>query len=111
MGLDDVVSTESAIVATATAAVFSPRTRETLRRGAVFGVAGLLKAGDVVAGAARGVARGVRGQERVTTPAGGGDGATSDAAAPATASTRRGGTRAGTRSARGGASTRGGTTS
>jgi hypothetical protein len=62
MGLDDLVSTESAIVATVTAAVFSPRTRETLRRGAVLGVAGALKAGDVVAGAARGVARGVRGE-------------------------------------------------
>ena len=62
MGLDDVFSTESAFVAAATAAVFSPRTRETLRRGAVLGVAGVLKAGDVVAGAARGASRGVRSQ-------------------------------------------------
>ncbi len=62
MGLDDVFSTESAFVAAATAAVFSPRTRETMRRGAVLGVAGALKAGDVVAGAARGAARGVRSQ-------------------------------------------------
>lgn len=63
MGLDDLVSTESAFVAAATAAVFSPRTRETLRRGAVLGVAGALKVGDVVTGAARGVTRGVRGEE------------------------------------------------
>ena len=48
LGLDDLVSTESAVVATATAAIFSPRTRETLRRGAVLGVAGALKAGDIV---------------------------------------------------------------
>ncbi|HWC86394.1 MAG TPA: hypothetical protein VG388_07640 [Solirubrobacteraceae bacterium] len=60
MGLDDLVSTESAVVAAATAAVFSPRTRDTLRRGAVLGVAGALKVGDVVAGAARGAVRGLR---------------------------------------------------
>lgn len=63
MGLDDVISTQSAFVAAATAAVFSPRTRETIRKGAVIGVAGALRAGDVVAGAARGVAHGVRGPE------------------------------------------------
>ena len=68
MGLDDLMSTETAFVATATAAVFSPRTRETLRRGAVLGVAGALKVGDVVAGAARGATRGVRGDESVPTP-------------------------------------------
>ena len=62
VGLDDLMSTESAFVAAATAAIFSPRTRETVRRGAVIGVAGALRAGDVVAGAARGVARGVRGE-------------------------------------------------
>jgi hypothetical protein len=61
LGLDDLVSTESAVVATATAAIFSPRTRETLRRGAVLGVAGAMKAGDVVVAGARGVVRGVRG--------------------------------------------------
>lgn len=69
MGLDDLVSTESAVVATATAAVFSPRTRETLRKGAVLGVAGVLKVGDVVTGAARGVVRGVKGEEELPTPA------------------------------------------
>ena len=61
MGVDDLFSTESAVVAAATAAVFSPRTRETMRRGAVLGVAGAMKVGDVVAGAARGAARGVQG--------------------------------------------------
>jgi hypothetical protein len=63
VGLDDMVSTESAFVAAATAAVLSPRARQTLRKGAVYGVAGALKAGDVVAGAARGVVHGVRGGE------------------------------------------------
>ncbi len=63
MGLDDLMSTESALVAAATAAIFSPRVRETMRRGAVIGVAGVLRAGDVASGAARGVARGVRGNQ------------------------------------------------
>ncbi len=70
MALDDLISTESAVVAAATAAVFSPRTRDTVRRGAVLGVAGALKVGDVVAGAARGATRGVRGEEQVPTPDG-----------------------------------------
>jgi hypothetical protein len=74
LGLDDLVSTESAFVAAATAAVFSPRTRETLRRGAVLGVAGAMKVGDVVAGAARGASRGVRGQETTPTAAPTGNG-------------------------------------
>jgi hypothetical protein len=64
------MSRESAFVAAATAAVFSPRTRETLRRGAVLGVAGALKVGDVVVGAARGATRGVRGQEKASTRSG-----------------------------------------
>lgn len=91
MGLDDVVSKQSAFVAAATAAVFSPKTRETVRRGAVYGLAGVLRAGDVIGGAARGVARGVRGEE---TPASGADGG-------GTAST------GGTASAKGTASTKG----
>ena len=68
MGLEELISKESAVVATATAAVLSPRTRETLRRGAVLGVAGALKAGDVLAGAARGATRGVRGGDPPPAP-------------------------------------------
>ncbi|MBV9194122.1 MAG: hypothetical protein JO168_08240 [Solirubrobacterales bacterium] len=68
MELDDLLSTETAAIAAVTAAVFSPRTRETIRRGAVLGVAGVLKLGDVVAGAARGATRGVRGEETMPTP-------------------------------------------
>ncbi|HWE09553.1 MAG TPA: hypothetical protein VG325_09365 [Solirubrobacteraceae bacterium] len=70
MGLDDMVSTESAFVAAATAAVLSPRTRGTIRKGAVYGIAGALKVGDVVAGAARGVVHGVRGEEAAVSDAG-----------------------------------------
>jgi hypothetical protein len=69
VGLDDMLNTESAFVAAATAAVLSPKARHTLRRGAVYGVAGALKAGDVVAGAARGVVHGVRGGGSVVSDA------------------------------------------
>lgn len=72
MGLDDLLSSETAFVAAATAAVFSPRTRETIRRGAVLGVAGVLKAGDVVAGAAQGAVRGVKGEESASEAEGNG---------------------------------------
>lgn len=79
MGLDDLMSTESAVVAATTAAVFSPRTRETMRRGAVLGVAGVLKLGDVVTGAARGATRGIRGDEQAPTPAAKANGGRTDA--------------------------------
>ena len=79
MGLDEMMSTETAFVAAATAAVLSPKTRDVIRKGAVYGVAGALKVGDVVAGAARGAVRGVRS----------GDGATSDAAAAASSRTTK----------------------
>lgn len=82
MGLDDFMSTETAFVAAATAAVFSPKTRETIRKGAVYGVAGALKAGDVVAGAARGAVRGVRGDDTTASDA-------ATAAAPANATPAR----------------------
>jgi hypothetical protein len=41
----------------ATAAVLSPRVRKIARKGAVYGLAGALKAGDVAVAAARGAAR------------------------------------------------------
>jgi hypothetical protein len=41
----------------ATAAALSPRVRRIARKGAVYGLAGALKAGDVAVAAARGAAR------------------------------------------------------
>ena len=41
----------------ATAAALSPRARRIARKGAVYGVAGVLRVGDVVVAGARGVAR------------------------------------------------------
>ncbi len=44
----------------ATAVALSPKARKLARKGAVYGLAGVLKAGDVVGSAARGAARGDR---------------------------------------------------
>lgn len=60
MGLDDYVNPEAGLMTAATAAAVSPRARELLRRGAVYGLAGAMRAGDVVAAAARGAVRGAR---------------------------------------------------
>jgi hypothetical protein len=58
MGLDDYLDSEVAVAVTATAVLLSPRARRVLRKGAVYGVAGVLKAADVASAAARGVASG-----------------------------------------------------
>jgi hypothetical protein len=60
MELEDFLETEVGVAVAATAALFSPRVRKTLRRGAVYGVAGALMAGDAIAGFARGVGRGAQ---------------------------------------------------
>jgi hypothetical protein len=46
------------VAVAATAAALSPQAREAMRKGAVFGLAGVLKAGDVAVSTARGAARG-----------------------------------------------------
>ena len=55
-------STEARVAAAValTAALFSPRMRGMLRRGAVHGLAGVLTAGGAIASFARGVSRGVQ---------------------------------------------------
>jgi hypothetical protein len=60
MGVEDFIEAEVGLAVAATAAVLSPRARSAMRRGAVYGLAGALKAGDAVSSAARGVARGAR---------------------------------------------------
>ena len=59
MALDDWLDSEVAVAVAATAMALSPRARRVVRRGAVYGVAGVLKATDVATAAARGVAHGV----------------------------------------------------
>jgi len=56
MALEDFADSEVGIAIAATAVVLSPQVRNLLRRGAVYALAGVMKAGDAVGGAARGVA-------------------------------------------------------
>ena len=60
MALEDYLESEVVVAVAATAAVFSPRVRKVLRRGAVYGLAGVLMAGDAVSAAARNAAPGVQ---------------------------------------------------
>ena len=55
MALEDFTDPEVAIVAAVAAAVFSPKVRGWLRRGAVYGMAGVLVAGDTISSVARGI--------------------------------------------------------
>ena len=59
MALEDWLESEVAVAVAATTVVLSPKARRVVRRGAVYAVAGALKASDLVAAAARGVAEGV----------------------------------------------------
>jgi hypothetical protein len=54
---EDFVDSKVAITALVTAAVLSPQGRRALRRGAVYGTAGVLMARDAVAGFGRGITR------------------------------------------------------
>jgi len=53
VAVDDYLDSHVAVAVAATAAIFSPRARKVLRRGAVYGVTGVLMAGDAIAAAAR----------------------------------------------------------
>jgi hypothetical protein len=54
------IEREVGIAIAATAATMSPKVRDVMRRGAVYGLAGAMRAGDVVLGTARGAARGAQ---------------------------------------------------
>jgi hypothetical protein len=60
MALEDYFNAEVGVAIAATAALASPRVRKALRRGAVYGLAGALKAGDAMTAFARGVGRGTQ---------------------------------------------------
>jgi hypothetical protein len=57
MALDDYLEPEVAIAVAVTAAVASPPVRKVLRRGLVYGLAGLMVAGDKITAAARDIAQ------------------------------------------------------
>jgi hypothetical protein len=77
------IEREVGIAIAATAATMSPKVRDVVRRGAVYGLAGAMRAGDVVWGTARGAARGA--QEGFT----GGDGRAAGGGPSGLASGRR----------------------
>jgi hypothetical protein len=56
MALEDFFDSEVGIAVAATAVVLSPQVRNVVRRGVVYGLAGVLKAADAASSAARGVA-------------------------------------------------------
>jgi hypothetical protein len=60
MDLDDFMQPEVAVAAVVVAALFSPRTRKFLRRGLVYGTAGVLIAGDTITSFARNIGQGIR---------------------------------------------------
>lgn len=60
MDLDDVLDSQVTVAAAATAAVVVPPIRKVLRRGAVYGVTGILVLGDALSAFASGVGRGLR---------------------------------------------------
>src|SRR5437763_6885325 len=60
MAVEDFLEPEVAVTAAVTAVVFSPKGRKFLRRGAVYGLAGLLVAGDALSSLARGVGQGAQ---------------------------------------------------
>jgi hypothetical protein len=69
MGLEDYIEAPVALAVAATTVVLSPRVRGAMRKGAVYGVAGAMKAADAVTSAARdmaGEARGTGGEEGTT---------------------------------------------
>lgn len=67
MALDDYFEPEVAVTAVVTAALCSPRARKLIRRGAVYGMAGLLKAGDAVTAFTSSVKQGVQEAQNSST--------------------------------------------
>lgn len=60
MGTDDDPTRRTGSVTDATAPGASPTARELFRRGAIYGLAGVLRAADVTVAAARGAVRGAK---------------------------------------------------
>ncbi len=58
MGLEDMCGSRVAVAVAATATIMSPKARRVMRRGAVYGIAGVLAAGDAVSAASRGAREG-----------------------------------------------------
>jgi len=79
MALEDFLEPEVAIAAAVTAVVASPPIRKAIRKGAVYGLAGLLIARDKVMAVASEAKKGIKGAQKPETAAP----AETEAAAPA----------------------------
>jgi hypothetical protein len=66
MDAEDILEPKVAVAVAATAAVLSPPVRNVLRRGAVYGLAGVLLAGDAASSFGRGVRRGAEQASHLT---------------------------------------------
>ena len=69
MELEDYLEPEIAVTAAITAALFSPRGRQILRRGVVYSIAGVMIAGDAITSFARNIGQGFK-QTGAAVPAG-----------------------------------------
>jgi len=87
MALDDYLDSQVAVAVAATAAVLSPRVRGVLRRGAVYGVAGVLTVGDALGGFARSVGHGAQRATADAAPADAATTAETDSATPTATTT------------------------
>jgi hypothetical protein len=86
MALDDFLEPEVVVAAAVTAAVASPTVRKWLRKGAVYGLAGLMAVGDRVTGAAKNLAHSAQQMAgNMTQPAAQADGGQTGEAAGAAA--------------------------
>jgi hypothetical protein len=56
----DFIEPEIAVTAAVTAALFSPRARRVIRKGLVYGMAGILTAGDTISSFAKSVGQGMQ---------------------------------------------------
>ncbi len=74
MAIEDYLDPEVGVAVAVSAVVFSPPVRRMARRGAVYGLAGIMMAGDALASLAGGIGRGVR-QVAPAMAAGGANGA------------------------------------
>ncbi len=60
MAIEDYLEPEVGVAVAVSAVIFSPPVRRVARRGAVYGLAGIMMAGDALASLAGGIGRGVR---------------------------------------------------
>lgn len=89
MDFEDFLEPEIAITAGVVAAITSPQVRKVVRQGAVYGLAGIIFAGDAVTSFARGLGRGVQEGAATIQPARETNKEQAEGASPARARGRR----------------------